>query len=103
MHHIESMKRTSKAITLRLDSGSFGRLAAIAGAENRTPTNYVETLVLRDLEAKNEANRVITVYEAPETANLVPGELERTEGETDERFAQRKRLVDELMSIPDEG
>lgn len=103
MHHIEWMKKTSKAITLRLDSASFRRLATIASAENRTPTNYVETLVLRDLEAKDEANRVISVYEAPETANLVPGQLERTDGETDERFLQRKRLVDELMSIPDEG
>jgi hypothetical protein len=97
------MERTTKAITLRLDPESFGRLATIARAENRTPTNYVETLVLRDLEAKDEANRVITVYAAPETADLVPGELERSEGETDERYAQRKRLVDELMSIPDEN
>src|SRR5919199_314883 len=97
------MKRATKAITLRLDPKSFGRLAAIASAENRTPTNYVETLVLRDLEAKDEANRVITVYAAPETVNLVPGELERTEGETDDRYARRKRLVDELMSISDEG
>lgn len=97
------MKGNTKAITLRFDSGRFGRLAAIAGAENRSPTNYVETLVLRDLEAKDEANRAITVYAAPETANLTPGELERTESETDERYAQRKKLVDELMSIPDEG
>jgi len=97
------MKRTTKAITLRLDSGRFRRLAAIAGAENRTPTNYIETLVLRDLEAKDEANRVINVYEAPETANLAPGVLERSEGESDERYAQRKKLIDELMSIPDKG
>jgi len=59
--------------------------------------------VLRDLEAKDEANRVITVYAPPETAALVPGELERGEGETDERHAHRKKLVDELLSIPDEG
>ena len=97
------MKRATKAITLRLDSGRFRRLAAIAGAENRTPTNYVETLVLRDLDAKDEANRVIAVHAAPETANLVPGPLERTEGESDKRYAQRKKLVDELMSIPDKG
>jgi hypothetical protein len=84
-------------------SRKFRRLAAIADAENRAPTNYVETLVLHDLDAKNEANRVITIYEAPESAYLVPGEIERSEGETEERFAQRKRLVDELMSIPDEG
>jgi hypothetical protein len=97
------MKRTLKALTLRLDSKSFSRLAAVAGTENRTPTNYVETLVLRDLEAKDETNRLITVYAVPETANLVHGQLERTTGETDERYAQRKALVDELMSIPDKG
>jgi hypothetical protein len=97
------MKKIARAITLRLDPDSFSRLAAAASAENRTPTNYVETLVLRDLAANDEANRVITVFAAPETAGLVPGELERTEGETDERYARRKGLVDELMSIPDEG
>lgn len=97
------MKRIPKALTLRLDAANFRRLAAIAGAENRTPTNYVETLVLRDLEAKDEANRVITVYAPPETASLVPGALERSEGESDKRYARRKKLVDELMSIPDKG
>lgn len=95
------MKRTTKAITLRFDARRFARLAAIAEAENRTATNYVETLVLRDLAAKDEANRVITVYAAPETANLVPGKLERSKGETDGRYARRKKLVHELMSIPD--
>lgn len=97
------MKGTTKALTLRLDSESFGRLAAIARSENRTPTNYVETLVLRDLDAKGETHRVLTIYAAPETAKLAPGELERTRGETDERYEQRKKLVDELLSIPDEG
>ncbi len=96
------MKRTLKALTLRLDGTSFHRLAAVARAENRTPTNYVETLVLRDLEAKDEANRAITVYAPPEAAALVPGELERSVGETDERYAHRKKLFDELMSIADE-
>jgi hypothetical protein len=96
------MKRTLKALTLRLDPTCFSRLAAIAAEENRTPTNYVETLVLRDLAAKDEANRMIAVYVPAETGALVPGELERSAGESDERYAQRKTLVDELMSIADE-
>lgn len=100
-HHIEAMRKAPKALTLRLDEADFRRLAMAASAENRTPTNYVETLVLRDLDAKDEGSRVLTIYAAPETATLVPGELERSTGESDERHAQRKRLVDELMSIPD--
>lgn len=96
------MKPTQKALTLRLDATNFDRLAAAAAAENRTPTNYVETLVLRDLAAKDEADRVIAVYVPAESAALVPGDLERSEGESDRRYAQRKKLVDELTSIADE-
>jgi hypothetical protein len=102
MHHIEDMKRRLKALTLRLDSTIFRRLVTAASAENRTPTNYIETLVLRELAAKDGANRIITVYAPPETATLVPGDLERGAEETEQRYARRKKIVDELMSIPDE-
>jgi uncharacterized protein (UPF0548 family) len=97
------MGRASKAITLRLDPAQFGRIAAIAKAENRTPTNYVETVVLRDLASKEEAGRVITIFAAPETAGMAYGALQRGTDESDERYAQRKALFNELMSIPDEG
>ncbi|HEX6010749.1 MAG TPA: hypothetical protein VFY87_02875, partial [Geminicoccaceae bacterium] len=36
-----------RALTLRLDPEPFRQLALLAAAENRSPTNYVETLVLR--------------------------------------------------------
>jgi hypothetical protein len=97
------MRKQPKALTLRLDTASFRRLAAAARAENRSPTNYVETLVLRDLAARDEADRVISVSVPPEAAVLAPGEIERSPGESDQRFALRKKLVEELMSIPDEG
>ena len=73
------------------------------GRKIARPQTMWRPLVLRDLEAKDEANRVITVYAPPETASLVPGALERSEGESDKRYARRKKLVDELMSIPDKG
>ncbi len=95
------MARSYKALTLRLDAGRFERLAALAAAENRTPTNYVVTLVLRDLAAKDEARRVISVYAAPEAAELTPGPLGRGAEEPEERYEQRKALVAELLSIPD--
>jgi hypothetical protein len=95
------MTRTLKALTLRLDPARFRRLAAMAARENRTPTNYVETLVLRDIAAKDEARRAITLYAAPETADMAPGVLERGDNESDARYAQRKALFDALLSIPD--
>ena len=58
-------KPTAKvAITLRLDAERVRRLQAIADAENRTLTNYVETALLRDLARREEADRVITMYVA---------------------------------------
>ncbi|HUB94307.1 MAG TPA: hypothetical protein VL993_00230 [Stellaceae bacterium] len=97
------MARRLKALTLRIDLSQFRRLAAAAKSENRTPTNYVETLLLRDLEAKDESHRVITVLAAPEAANVEPGRLERSAGESAARYARRKKLVDELLAIPDEA
>lgn len=99
-----SDQRTAKqAITLRLDQAQFRRLERLARAENRTPTNYVETAVLRDMEAKEEAARVITMFVAEEAAGLIPGALLRTEGESDERYAERSAVMDKLFAIPDAG
>ncbi len=97
------MAQIHKALTLRLDPAHYRRLAALAAAENRSPTNYVETLVLRDIEAKDESHRVITMFAAPETAALSAGKLERGEGESDARYEQRRALFDELLSVPDEN
>lgn len=97
-----SDKRVAKqAITLRLDPAKFRRLELLAQAENRTPTNYVETAVLRDMEAKEKAARVITMLVPKEAAELLPGALMRTEGESDERYAERSTLMDKLFAVPD--
>lgn len=90
-------------MTLRFESGHFNRLAALAAADNRSPTNFVETLVLRELDARDEVRRVIAVYAAPETETVAPGELVRSEGESDARYRRRKALFGDLLSIPDEG
>ena len=91
---------TKIAVTLRLDADRFKRLEVLARAENRSVTNFVETAVLRDLEAKEEAARVITMFVPPEAAALTPGKLLRTEGESDERYAERSALMDRLFTIP---
>lgn len=88
-------------ITLRIDETRFRKLALLAEAENRTPTNYVETALLRDMAAKEEAARVITMFVPPEAAGVAAGPLLRSEGESDERYAERSALFDRLFDIPD--
>jgi hypothetical protein len=95
--------REKAALTLRLDPAGFRRLRLLAAAENRTPTNWVETVVLRELRARDEANRVLTVASAPELEGAAAGELVRSEGETDARYAERRALLAELLAIPDDA
>jgi hypothetical protein len=90
------------AITLRLDAERARRLQAIAEAENRSLTNYVETALLRELALREEAERVITMHVAPDTSpSIRPEDVIRAEGETDEDYAARQALAVELWSIPD--
>lgn len=90
------------AVTLRLDADRVRRLEAIAAAENRSLTNYVETALLRDLALRDEAERVITMYVAPGTSATVrPEDVIRAEDELDEAYAERQALLMELWSIPD--
>jgi hypothetical protein len=89
------------AITLRLTSESARRLQAIAEAENRSLTNYVETALLRDLARREEAERVITMYVAPDVPTFIrPEDVVRAEGESDEAYAERQALMVELWAIP---
>ena len=88
-------------LTLRLDEARFRKLELLAEAENRTPTNYAETALLRDMAAKEEAARPITMLVPAEAAALAPGPLLRTEGESDERYAERTALLDRLFAVPD--
>ena len=90
-----------RALTLRLDPEPFRRLALLAAAENRSPTNFVETLVLREIEARSESRRVLRMLVAPEAVDLEPGSLLRGEGESDRRYAERRTLFDELRALPD--
>ncbi len=89
------------AITLRLEARESRKLALLAKRENRSVKNYVETLVKQHIDREPEAERVISLYVAPEAATVRHGKLQRSEGESDERYAQRKALFDELMTLPD--
>jgi hypothetical protein len=46
-------------------------------------------LIERDLQARDEAERVIHVFVAPELEGEPLGTLQREDGETEERYASR--------------
>jgi len=90
------------AVTLRLDPVRVLQLQAVAAAENRTLTNYVETALIRDLALRDEAARVITMRAAPGiSARIAPEDVARGEGESDAAYARRQALLMELWAIPD--
>ena len=93
--------RGKVAITLRLDADRATRLQAIAKTENRSLTNYVETVLLRDLSRHEEADRVITMHVAPGVPDTIrPEDVVRAEHESREEYAERQALMVELWSIP---
>jgi predicted transcriptional regulator len=92
-----------KAIAVRLDARQFRRLEALARAAHRTPTNLPEAAVLRDLDARNETARPISMFVADDAEALLPGTLGCSEGESDERYRERSALMDRLFALPDCG
>ncbi len=89
------------AITLRLDEARFRKLEMLAAAENRSVTNYVETALLRDMAAKEEAARPLTMFVPADAAALAPGALHRNPDESDARYAERAAIMDRLFDLPD--
>lgn len=80
------------AITVRLDADRVRRLQAVADAENRSLTNYVETALLRDLARREEAERVITMQVAPGVPDAIrPEDVERAEGDSTKPMPNAKR------------
>lgn len=81
-----------QSITIRLDPSILSAAKVRAKANNRTLTNYVETL-MRDLV--NGDNTKITVF-APEG---IPAQYEVVcgPGESDASYAQGKKLVDTIV------
>ncbi len=89
------------AITVRLDPEQAKRLQALAAADNRSLTNYVETTLARDMAMRDEASRVITMFVAPGPPSPIePSDVQRSEGESDDAYARRQALTVELWSIP---
>lgn len=95
MSEAEAPSRTG--ITVRLDPATRDRVQRIAAFEHRSISGYVQMLIERDLQARDEAERVIHVFVAPELADETPGTLLREAGETDERYAERSEALRILL------
>jgi hypothetical protein len=83
---------------VRLDPATRDRIQRIAAFEQRSISGYVQMLIERDLQARDEADRVIHVFVAPELGNEPFGTVGREEGERDEDYAARASAFDTLFN-----
>lgn len=90
-----SLSRTG--ITVRLDPDVRDRVQRIATHEHRSVAAYVQMLIERDLRARDEAERVVHVFTAPELEGVPPGTLVREDGETDAQYAQHAETLRILL------
>jgi hypothetical protein len=88
---------TRTGITVRLDPDVRDRVQRIAAHEHRSVAAYVQMLIERDLHARDDAERVIHVFVAPELEGVPPGILGREDGETDEHYAERAETLRILL------
>ena len=84
---------TRPGITVRLDHDVRDRIQRIAAHEHRSIAGYIQMLIERDLRARDEAERVVYVFTAPELEGVPFGPVAREEGETDERYEARAEAL----------
>lgn len=89
-------------VTLELDGESVARLGARAAAQNRSVSDYVESLLSRELSGAGEPDEVITVLAAPGASPTIePSAILRGSNETDAEYALRQSIVVALWSLAD--
>ena len=101
MMHTKAMNDTVApariGVTIRLDPDVAERVRRIAAHEHRSVAGHIQMLIERDPQARDEAERVIHVFTAPELQGQPLGTLIREEGETDERYASRTEALRILL------
>ena len=85
-------------ITVRLTQPIRKRLMRLARDEHRSAAAYIKELVERDLRQREEAERVVRVYVAPDTPPAT-GEVLREEGETPEQHTYRAEVLNALFGL----
>jgi hypothetical protein len=99
------MNEVTRTITIRLPVSGYRRLERAARSERRKLNRYLEDLIQRDLLIQDEAHQGVLMFVPPDAIALrrEPGELLRTEGESDARYADRQQVFSELMKLPIAG
>lgn len=90
------------AFTMRFKPEVAAFIQSRANAENRSVTNYVETLLLREKARVEDAGR-LTVQADPEQLREEGHRLVRDDDDTDDEYAARSALFDALLTRAREG
>ncbi len=85
------------AFTMRFHSDVAEFVQAQAGASNRSVTNFVETVLLREKARFEESQRQLTVQAAPELLQHDSHELVRDADESDHDYADHSALFGALL------
>ena len=91
------------AFTMRFQSELAAFVQTRARFENRSVTNYVETLLLREKAQVEERDGRLTVQSDPELLRQEGHQLVREDDETDEEYASRGVLFEALLTRAREG
>ena len=84
-----------QAATFRLDPAVLQAARAAAERENRSLTNFVETMLRKELGMLNKQDDVSVI--APD--DVRDYELVREEGESDEHYEARRELVGAILDL----
>jgi hypothetical protein len=93
----ENASQSPTGITVRLRPEIRDRIQHVAAAEHRSIAGYLHMLIERDLRARDEAERAIHVFTAPELQGEPLGTLIREDDETDEGYASRAATLRALL------
>ena len=91
------------AFTMRFQPDLAEFVQTRARAENRSVTNYVETLLLREKARVEEVEGRLTIQADPALLCEEGHRLMRDDEETDEEYAARNVLFDVLLTRAREG
>ncbi len=99
------MNEPRRTVTIHLPVSRYRRLERAARAERRSLDRHVQELIERELAIQDDAAGPIRMFVPPEAELLRhdPGELLRTPGESDERYAEREQVFATLMKLPIAG
>ena len=84
-------------LTVRLPRDIKDRVQLIAAAEHRSVAGYIEMLIERDLHARDEADRVVYVFVAPELEGKPFSGVVQEPDEDDESYARRSEALAFLL------